>query len=179
MRWTINPELQQHCSRKFLGYGFDPDYKYCMKNQLPAADVVTLHSDGKSDIDWDNYQVGKEDPPTTISSYSAGCSGDSGSGQFISNGFEPENEEKFRFILSAIFTKKVGNTFKDDKGEEYKVPCGSYTFNNEASYIGNRNYLQSYAISESITTPVSTLAWIKETAEICKVTKEGEKCIIS
>ena len=162
----MTPELQQYCSRKVLGVGFDADYKYCMKNDLPAANVATFHSEGNSGIDWKNYQIEYEEPPITITSYASGCYGDSGSGQFITNGLDPEKDDKFRFILAAIFTKRVGDIFKDDQGVEHKVPCGAYTFDKDASIIGARKYLQSYSISESITTPAYTFWWIKGMAEI-------------
>ena len=138
MKWSITPELQRYCSgHTFDILTFDPEYHHCMKTELPSADVVTLHLDrSKMEIDWDNYQVDKEDPPTTISSYASACYGDSGSGQFITNGFEPEDEGKFRFILSAIFRTRSGSQFKDDKGEQHQVPCGSYTFDQKWSTKG-------------------------------------------
>ena len=165
MSWTTTPEMQQHCSGRISKARFNADYQYCMKNVLPVANVATLHSEENSGINWENYQIGIEDPPMDVFSYATGCFGDSGSGQFITNGLDPKND-KFRFILAAIYSSGVGDKFEVN-GVAHNMPCGANSFSRaDTLLMGKKHYLQPHTISESITTPVDTLAWIKGLAGI-------------
>ena len=165
MSWTTTPEMQQDCSGRISAARFNADYQYCMKNVLPVANVATFHSEENSGINWKNYQIGIEDPPMGVFSYATGCFGDSGSGQFITNGLDPKND-KFRFILAAIYSSGVGDKFEVN-GVAHNMPCGANSFSHADTLLnGKKHYLQPRTISESITTPVHTLAWIKELAGI-------------
>ena len=127
-----------------------------MKSELPTTNTITVNPNNMA-----NYLSVKLDAPTWINSYIAACSGDSGSGQFISNNKKlPEDVIDFRYILVALFTSGVEDKFRDKNGKLHEVPCGSYTYHRKT-----KKYLDTNGISESTTWP-KNLNWIKQKSNI-------------
>ena len=166
---------------------------YCMENDLPQTNTITFKKKGHSEIHLDSYYYRKVDPPKGNGVYQDGCSGDSGSGQFIKNNVEytPENLLRFKYVQVAVYSRTVSDDFNYG-GRNYKMPCGSYSYDMHESKKVNekreanekvsvkkpwskRIYFQSQSISMRITSP-KILRWIKIQAGICK---DEESCIIS
>ena len=166
---------------------------YCMENDLPQTNTITFKKKGHWEIHLDSYYYRKVDPPKGNGVYQDGCSGDSGSGQFIKNNVEytPENLLRFKYVQVAVFSRTVGEEFSNG-GKIYYMPCGSYFYNMKESKEANekrevnekvsvkkpwskRVYSQSEDVSMRITSP-KILRWIKMKAGICK---DEESCIIS
>ena len=111
---------------------------------------------------WDDYKEKDEDPPIWAQSYIEACSGDSGSGQFITNGHEiqPQNFDKLKCILTSVYTSNYADTFLY-AGKTHGVPCGTYSYDAVESKLGRRVYYKTLGISQS-TTHSDTLLWIKK-----------------
>ena len=79
MKWS--PQSPSHTSECAFSKTFHPEYHYCMKSKLPPTEIITINPDTLP-----SYQPEKEEVTRPISSYIMSCFGDSGAGQFISNG---------------------------------------------------------------------------------------------
>ena len=151
-------------------------YKYCMKSKLPDTESIVFNSKNKKTLDWadlkNNYRVVRKEAPKGLQLYEAACSGDSGAGQFVTNGINPlevdENLDELRYVLVAIYVGRINGDFQS-KGNTYEFPCGSYTW-----YDGE--YTQESGESES-TTWKENFDWIKRKITICETGRTG--CTIS
>ena len=143
---------------------FKTNRMYCMENETPAAKTITFKSGCGKGVCWNEYRNKEEDSPIRAHSYMQPCGGDSGSGQFIRNGYDnnAENIDKFKYVLTSIHTTSVGDTF-ELRGKSYVVPCGIYSYDATNSKPGRRVYYKSLDISQS-TTYSDTLVWIKQKA---------------
>ena len=146
---------------------------YCMEYQLPITKTITFEPDICVDyVDERDmvYTANNENPPVWAHSYMKACAGDSGSGQFITNGYEikPEHFDNLRCVLTAVHTSRSSDKFQDDLGEKRSVPCGTYSYNAEESKksgFQKKIYIESQDVSQR-TTNSDTLNWIKTKANI-------------
>merc|ERR1712136_94343 len=151
-----------------------PDKLYCMENELPSTKIMVFKKKGKNGIHLDDYHEKEKAGPIDNVSYRETCSGDSGSGQFISNkvDYKQQNLDRFKFVQVAIATEGWHSKFKHG-GKEISVPCGTYSYDMEKSKISNtgrkkwryREYYYTLSMAHQ-TTEVSNLEWIKNTAGI-------------
>ena len=147
-----------------------------MKSKLPDTESIVFNSKNKKTLDWanlkNNYRVVRKEAPKGLQLYEAACSGDSGAGQFVTNGINPlevdENLDELRYVLVAIYVGRINGDFQS-KGNTYEFPCGSYTW-----YDGE--YTQESGGSES-TTWKENFDWIKRKITICETGVTG--CTIS
>ena len=143
----------------------------CEKNILPKTEIVTYTNDWHplGEPDWNNPIFGKENPPSEITSYMDQCSGDSGSGNFISNDEEEDrfNIMNFKFILAAITTEAVYD-YIDVNGVFKELPCGSNTIDEY-----DDKTVVTGGVSISITWP-KIFNWIKEKAQLRMPVKAGD-----
>ena len=81
---------------------WDPNYMLCEKNILPKSRAVEFinYEPGKEPT-WANPVFLYEDEDWNADSYRTLCKGDSGSGQFITNGME--------FFMDTVTSNKVFN----------------------------------------------------------------------
>ena len=139
-----------------MGQDFDPQYMYCMKSILPRTRTINFTPTTNG---MENYNSGWDPVPELVTSYMQSCAGDYGSGQFISNNvhdyMDPPTEEKLRYLLAGIYTMHKSDFFKDDNGNKYNVPCGSYAYDRKT-----KKYMESVSVSISTTNP-KILNWIK------------------
>ena len=173
MKWKITPNHKKNQCDKVVS-GFNPNKHYCEENELPSTKIMIFKKKGKDGIHLDDYLDKKIAAPRENRSYRKACSGDSGSGQFVSNkvDYKQENLDRFKFIQVAIHTGSVLSEFKHG-GKEFEVPCGTYSYDMEKSKEYNRGrknwkyreYYTSASISHK-STVVSALQWIKNTAKI-------------
>ena len=173
IRWKVLASGAQsnRCTRKIDW--FKTDRMYCMEIELPVTKIVTLkpgvcmdYLDDKDRI----YTEKDESPPVWAGQYRTGCGGDSGSGQFVTNGYKikPENFHNLRCILTSVYTTSHSDLFTH-QGEWYNVPCGTYSYNadeSKKSGYQDRVYFQAREVSQSTTYP-DTLEWIKQKAKLC------------
>ena len=171
MKWKITPNHNQ-CAK--VVSGFNPNKLYCEENELPSTKIMIFKKKGKDGIHLDDYLEKKIAAPIENKSYRVACSGDSGSGQFISNkvDYKQQNLDRFKFVQVAIHTEGGRSEFKHG-GEEFTVPCGTYSYDMEKSKEYNRGrkkwkYREYYstAVMAHKSTVASTLQWIKNTAKI-------------
>ena len=139
---------------------------YCMEHAPPSTKTITFKSGGCKGVCWDDYKEEDRAPPIWAQSYIEGCKGDSGSGQFITNGYEikPEHFDKLRGVLTSVYTTNYADAFIHS-GKTYGVPCGTYSYDAVESKPGKRVYFKTLGISQS-TTYSNTLNWIKKTANL-------------
>ena len=153
MKWSA--QLPSHTSDCAVDDDFHPEYHYCMKSKLPVTETITIDPDTLP-----RYQNDKEEVIRPRSVYISSCLGDSGAGQFISNGVnlkEGTIQNDPRYVLAAIDSYSHADQFADENGEMHRLPCGTYTY-----YHPSRDYLREYdLVSESITWPKS-FKWIKQ-----------------
>ena len=156
MKWS--PQSPSHTSECAFSKTFHPEYHYCMKSKLPPTEIITINPDTLP-----SYQPEKEEVTRPISSYIMSCFGDSGAGQFISNGVnlkEGTIQNDPRYVLAAIGNlgiQKDHDEFADKNGKMHKFPCGTYTYDHQSG-----DYLQKwFPVSESITSP-KNFKWIKK-----------------
>ena len=142
-----------------------------MKANLPDTEFLVFNANNDKKLDWDNmknnYLVNQNKAPKEIISYQDGCKGDSGSGQFVTNGLDLRTDDysldDLKYVLVAIYVGKIGiESFRRQKAsrESHKFPCGTYTWY-------NGKYIQASATSES-TTWKENLNWIKKKIIQCK-----------
>ena len=120
-----------------------------MKSNLPTTNTITINPDR-----MENYLIVKIPAPKWISSYLEVCRGDSGSGQFISDGH--------RYILVAVYTTYIPSyKYKYSLNKvKHEVPCGTNSYHKKSG-----KYLKTDTISES-TTWHENLDWIKQKSNI-------------
>ena len=185
MKWRSSTSNFNRCSKRLPW--FNPDTMYCMENVLPDTKIMALKKKKPSGIHLDDYLEKKIAPPLGNTAYREGCSGDSGSGQFISNGVEykPENMDRLKLVQVAIYSN-TGATSFEHRGKTYDVPCGTYSYDMKKSKRSNeeknpglpwkiREYYDTVSMSCKTTDP-KALRWIKMKARICK---DDESCTIS
>ena len=172
MRWKVLALESNKCTKNIDW--FMADRMYCMENQLPVTKTVTLkpgvcmtYRDERDRI----YIEKDEYPPVWADQYMTSCKGDSGAGQFVTNGYEikPENFDSLKCILTSVSTSSHSDHFIDELGKKRNVPCGTYSYNAEESKklgFQERIYFQTRQVSQSTTYP-DTLKWIKKKAKLC------------
>ena len=170
LKWSFQlPGTTSTCANSPT-HMFLEQYRYCMKSTLPDTEILIFNKNKDDALDWanmrDNYEGYKENAPKEIITYQSACSGDSGSGQFVTNNINPDklkdSLDELRYVLVAIYFGGFGNSVKRNVKDvkEYKFPCGSYTW-------VNGKYEHNNPTSES-TTWSENLLWIKKKANICK-----------
>ena len=139
---------------------------FCMEHMLPSTKILTLKSNGCKGVCLDDYKDEDEPPPIWAQQYIEACKGDSGSGQFITNGHEikPENFNKLRAVLTSVYTQNYADAFVH-AGKTYGVPCGTYSYDAAESKQSKRVYFKTLGVSQSITYS-KTLNWIKKKAKL-------------
>ena len=172
IKWKVFSPNNNECAHSVTW--FKPDKLYCMENELPSTKIMVFKKKGKNGIHLDDYHEKEVKAPLDITSYREVCSGDSGSGQFISNkiDYKQQNLEHFKFVQVGIATEVWRNKFKHG-GKEISVPCGTYSYDMEKSKIQNTGFkkwkYREYYFTLSMahkTTEISNLKWIKNTAGI-------------
>ena len=144
------------------------EFMYCMKTNLPKTKFLTFNwkrsesliaaKGGVGCIDWDSYlpqYVTKPPQSDYTASYESGCSGDSGSGQFV----RIPNENTY--VLVAIFRQLYGKKFtvhRNGNKKKHRYPCGSFTWR-------EGRYRYKSALSES-TTWRKNLNWIEKKIDL-------------
>ena len=178
MQWRSSTSNFNRCAKRMPW--FKPEKMYCMENVLPKTRVLLFKRNPPSGTFL------KVEPPIGNTAYREGCSGDSGSGQFVSNDVEysPQNFARFKFVQVAIFTNTGARSFEYG-GETYEVPCGTYSYDKEESKRLNeekgykpwriREYYFTTSMSHKTIDP-KALRWIKIRAGICK---DDDSCTIS
>ena len=143
-----------------------------MEYQHPVTKIIIFKPECMEYVDEKNkaYTEIDENPPIWARSYVAACDGDSGSGQFITNGYEikPKNFEKLRCVLASVHTSRTSDKFLDHLGEERSVPCGTFTYDakeSKKSGFKKNIYFEAHDVSQK-TTNTDTLNWIKQKANI-------------
>ena len=167
MRWKLATSADGNQCKKKLPW-FKKDRMYCMDYIRPTAKTITFKSYGCMGVALQEYEEKDETPPVWSQSYVDGCLGDSGSGQFITNGYEinPKHFDKLKCILTSVATTMHKDKFSYG-GKKYDVPCGTFSYDAKASKRGSifnfkkRKYFRTTGVSQSTTFP-NTLAWIKE-----------------
>ena len=162
MRWKQSTSADNNQCTKKLPW-FKKDRMYCMDYIRPTAKTITFKSYGCAFVDFQEYEEKDETPPMWSQSYVDGCRGDSGSGQFITNGYELNHKhfDKLKCILTSVATTMDKDKFSYG-GKTYHVPCGTFSYDAKASKReGTRKYFRTAGVSQSTTFP-NTLAWIKE-----------------
>ena len=143
----------------------------CEKSILPKTRAINfIHYYPGSKPTWASPVFTYEDEDWHADSYRSLCSGDSGSGQFTTNGIESiedpsvkcrrcrdvENKDiNFKHILTAIHTHGYRTRhYKDAYGKLHQLPCGANFF--------QKNFPYRYkGISQSLVWP-KIHNWIKD-----------------
>ena len=136
INWEVNTNTQTPHGPKCGTLWLDLDYEVCMKTTMAQVRIGLFSSQSPlgTPLTFDGYE--NEDPPEGINGYQRPCSGDSGSGHWIT-----ENE---RAIVVAIH----------QGGEK---PCGLPLWGASTRYAGSKQMkLTNHVIH----------AWIKEKADI-------------
>ena len=174
MKWKKMSPNDNLCADEVPWY--NPKKLYCEENELPNTKIMIFKKKGKDGIHLDNYLDKKIAAPIENKSYREACSGDSGSGQFISNkvDYKPQNLDQFKFVQVAVETEAWRSKFKHG-GKTINVPCGTFSYDMEKSKEENakwgrkkwryREYYYTLSMAHQ-TTEVSNLEWIKNTAGI-------------
>ena len=172
MKWKKFSPNDNQCANE--ASWFNPNKLYCMENELPSTKIMIFKKKGKDGIHLDDYLDKKIAAPIENKSYREACSGDSGSGQFISNkvDYKPQNLDLFKYVQVAVETEAWRSKFKHG-GKTINVPCGTFSYDMEASKIANtgrqtwkyREYFSTATMAHK-STVTSTLKWIKNTAGI-------------
>ena len=158
MDWSaydVNDE-DNECSRFD---DFNPAYQVCMKSKLPSASIGKFNLDSNSGdlsfVMWDNEVA----QPENARAYILPCLGDSGSGQWITNGYKEEYEYIFKQVLVAVHANHWHVNYDDDQGVQFG-PCGG------VMYFPSINDYRWDAASSQVLTWKEIFDWIKDKAEI-------------
>ena len=141
---------------------WDPDFMICEKSILPKTRAVNfIHYYPGSPPTWASPVFTYEDEEWNADSYRLLCTGDSGSGQFTTNGMESiedpsipcrrcrdieDRDKNFKHILTAIHThgRRTGR-YKDTYGKQHTLPCGTYFHRKDLRELRHKGMSQSLA----------------------------------
>ena len=151
---------------------WDSDFMICEKSILPKTRAIKfIHHYHWPLPTWTSPVFMYEDEDWNADSYRTLCSGDSGSGQFTTNGIESiedpsiprtryrdvDNKDKnFKHILTAIHTHNMFSDYQDTYGKLHELPCGTNFYRKDFQFY-NRNK----GMSQSLAWP-KIHNWIKD-----------------
>ena len=150
---------------------WDPDFMICEKSILPKTRAINfIHYYPGSPPTWASPVFTYEDEEWNADSYRLLCTGDSGSGQFTTNGMESiedpsvkcrrcrdvdNKDTNFKHILTAIHTHNKFTYYQDNYGKLHQPPCGTNFYRKDFQF-----YHRNKGISQSLAWP-KIHNWIK------------------
>ena len=141
---------------------FNTDYAVCMTSKLPSSNVGTFSRDPQSgSLTWLTWE--DEKPRDSAKGYLSICEGDSGSGQWITNGEDEDNFNSvldLKYVLIAVLTSAFAVTYDEPLYVHHLGPCGREV------YFPDSDTYKWYATSSQRITSNEIFDWIKNEANI-------------
>ena len=151
---------------------WDSDFMICEKSILPKTRAIKfIHHYHWPLPTWTSPVFMYEDEDWNADSYRTLCSGDSGSGQFTTNGMESiedpsvkcrrcrdvdNKDTNFKHILTAIHTHGMFTHYQDTYGKLHQPPCGTNFYRKDFQF-----YHRNKGMSQSLAWP-KIHNWIKD-----------------